>query len=137
MVMKADYEGWSSSVGSDCSSGRGGKVQRRPRLWQVRSRSRGERAVGRRSDPTPEGRAKARLRQWVAATTREEKRKCAAGSSERRQRGWATGSSEMAMQEAKDAAVAVAEKDAVVAEEVEGSGRWGPFAVATAIEKGR
>ncbi|RZR79323.1 hypothetical protein BHM03_00005027 [Ensete ventricosum] len=37
-------------------------------------------------------------------------------------------------EEAEDVVVAVAEKDAVVAEEVEGSGRWAALAVAAAIE---
>ncbi|RRT54424.1 hypothetical protein B296_00030532 [Ensete ventricosum] len=45
--------------------------------------------------------------------------------------------SETTTQEAKDVPVAVAEKDAVVAVEVEGSGRWGALVVAAAIEKGR
>ncbi|RZS14493.1 hypothetical protein BHM03_00046185 [Ensete ventricosum] len=128
LVMKAGYEGWSSSVGSDCSSGRGGKVHRRPRLRQVRSKSGGERAVGRRSDPAPKGKA---------ATTGEEKRKCVAGSNEHRQRGWATGSSGTTTQEAKDATVAMAEKDAVVAEEVEGSSRHGALRQGTTALLGR
>ncbi|RRT35730.1 hypothetical protein B296_00054002 [Ensete ventricosum] len=78
----------------------------------------------------------ARLRQWVAATTEEEKRKCAAGGSGHHQCGWVVRSG-TTMQEAEDAVVAVAEKDTIVEEEVEGNSRWGALVVAAAIEKGR